>query len=852
MHRVAQPVVERADAGSAQLALRRLLEQGVVRDLAEVPALTVEVDRLSVHAVLLQGERVEGVPHGQQVGLGVVAHQVEPEPVHPVLLRPEHDGVDHELLGQFVLGGDVLAAGGGLDGSLRVETVVVTGHDLVEHRFLPLAALRGVVEHLVEHDLQAVLVQGPYHGAELGHPGAAIGVHRIGPFRRREVERVVPPVETVLVPDRLDARLLVRRGRSEGGQVAGRHGLEGAVFLDRGDVEGRQQVHGVEPGSRQLGQMPGSRAVDPERAVGAAELFRHGVVGDREVAHVQFVDRPVHGLLDDRRLRFLPRRGAESLIGQVDEHRPGGVLRQGDRVRVGDLVHLDLPRRRREHRDLEDEGCAGPVLGAGRGPRAVILARQRDALRVGRVARRPDERVDVLRRGSPNRDRGPLLRPGDAERPVCGGIREEVVEHAGQLHARERSQAAEGVVGAGIGAGAGLGHRQLGSEQPFHLCPVHTDRAQGHGPGQGRETRFLRVGEAGRVVLEGDRVSAGHRSVDDRQAGGRRGVQRVTEPARVCVHGQQVTRPGECFFTHPVRALRPGSGQRRVGHRDRENVGGQVVGEQGLLALGGRERQVRAVGHAVGAVVLVPAEVVRDLRLVRAGRQGVRTQGEDAVAVHVLQPGCQAVRFPVSGASGLLLEGTGRDDDVALGGALEEVVARVEVERDRAAVGRVAHVGAAGNPAGTVVEVPGAVDGDLVLVVAGRKVEGAGVDAVGPEGQFRGLTAGLPVPGTTHLGIVTAGHRDQVDRGVGRAGVGERHRVAHGGEAGRGGPLAGGIRGDGAVLDQGPRGKSCRVVEDARAGVLGGAETGPGGVTHDPPGEAGLLPGPVVDGGPHR
>ena len=327
-------------------------------------------------------------------------------------------------------------------------------------------------------------------------------------------------------------------------------------------------------------------------------------------------------------------------------------------------------------------------------------------------------------------------------------------------------------------------------------------------------------------------------------------MQRVTERGRVGIRGQQVTRPGESLLAYPVRALRSGAGQRRVGHRDREHVGGEVVAEQGFLALGGRERQVRAVRHAVGAIVLVPAEVVRDLRLVRAGRQGVRTQGEDAVAVHVLQPGCEAVRFPVSGATGLLLEGTGRDDDIALGRALKEVVARVEVERDRAAVGRVAHVVAAGNTAGTVVEVPGAVDGDLVLVVAGRKVEGAGVDAVGPEGQFRGLTAGLPVPGTTHLGVVTTGHRDQVDRGVGRAGIGERNRVAHGGEAGRGGPLAGGIRGDGAVFDQGARGEAGGVVEDPRSGVFGGAEAGPRSVTHDPPGEAGLLPGPVVDGGP--
>ena len=44
VHAVTQPVVERADAGSAELTLRGLLEEGVVRDLAEVPALAVQVD----------------------------------------------------------------------------------------------------------------------------------------------------------------------------------------------------------------------------------------------------------------------------------------------------------------------------------------------------------------------------------------------------------------------------------------------------------------------------------------------------------------------------------------------------------------------------------------------------------------------------------------------------------------------------------------------------------------------------------------------------------------------------------------------------------------------------------------
>jgi hypothetical protein len=48
--------------------------------------------------------------------------------------------------------------------------------------------------------------------------------------------------------------------------------------------------------------------------------------------------------------------------------------------------------------------------------------------------------------------------------------------------------------------------------------------------------------------------------------------------------------------------------ERRVGRDDLEQVRRHVVAERDALALGGRERDVRAVARAVGAVVLRPAE----------------------------------------------------------------------------------------------------------------------------------------------------------------------------------------------------------------------------------------------------
>ena len=50
---VAQTVGERADAGAGQLELAGLHEPGAVGDLAEVPALAVDVDALAVDAVAL-------------------------------------------------------------------------------------------------------------------------------------------------------------------------------------------------------------------------------------------------------------------------------------------------------------------------------------------------------------------------------------------------------------------------------------------------------------------------------------------------------------------------------------------------------------------------------------------------------------------------------------------------------------------------------------------------------------------------------------------------------------------------------------------------------------------------------
>jgi len=278
VHGVTQAVAEGADAGPAELTLDRLAEQGVVGHLAEVPALSVEVHRRAVDAVFLRGEGIEGGPHCEHGLRRVVAHEVEPETVNVVLPGEERDRVHHQLLRELVLGRHVLAAGGGFHRAAGIQTVVVAGHDPVEHGCLGLAARGGVVEDLVEYDLEAVSVQRSDHAAELLDASPAVGIHRVRSLRHQEVEGVVAPVEPVGVGDLADAGLLLCGCRGEGGQVAVGLLLGGAVLLDCRDVEGRQQVHRVEAGLGEGPEVPGAVAVDREGVVGAAQLRRNGLV----------------------------------------------------------------------------------------------------------------------------------------------------------------------------------------------------------------------------------------------------------------------------------------------------------------------------------------------------------------------------------------------------------------------------------------------------------------------------------------------------------------------------------------------------------------------------------------------
>ena len=243
---------------------------------------------------------------------------------------------------------------------------------------------------------------------------------------------------------------------------------------------------------------------------------------------------------------------------------------------------------------------------------------------------------------------------------------------------------------------------------------------------------------------------------------------------------------------------------------------------------------------------------MRDLHLVGAVGNGRRRPRVDAVLVAVLHERGEAFGLPVAGASDLGLEAAGQRHRGAFGGGRDDLGGRVPVERDRSAGVGVRDVVATGYAVRAVVDVPAAVERDLVLVVARGHVEGARVDAVGAQRELRGLAAGSPVARAAHRGVVDAGHRDEVDRLLGLLLFDEVHGVADRGVGAGGRAVARGIRRHRAVLDERAVREAGGVVEDAGARVFGGAERLPFVVAGDAPREARLLPGGVVDVGGDR
>ena len=341
MDGVTDAVIEGANAERADLPLGGLSEQRIVRHLSHVPALAVQVDGVADGVVRDLRQRVLEPVHGLK---RVVAHQVEAEAVHPVVDHPGHAGVDHEPLGHAVLGGDVVAAGGHLHVPGGVEAVVVAGDDPVEHAVRILPGGPGVVEDLIEHHLQTHAVDRADHLPELAHarPAVLAARTRIGALGSQPVPGVVAPVVGVGVADGGDGGLGAPGGR---GGVGGNLGvvLGGTVLGHGAEVEGGQQVQGVDTGGRETAQVAGAVGGEREGGVGAAQLLGDGGVGGGEIAHVQLVDGAGRVIGDDGAEVLPPGGRFEGALPQVDDDAPARVDGQCPRVRVGNQVRLNRP-----------------------------------------------------------------------------------------------------------------------------------------------------------------------------------------------------------------------------------------------------------------------------------------------------------------------------------------------------------------------------------------------------------------------------------------------------------------------------------------------------------------------------
>lgn len=285
--------------------------------------------------------------------------------------------------------------------------------------------------------------------------------------------------------------------------------------------------------------MPHARAVARERQVGAALVGRDGLVLDREVPHVQLVDRPVDVLLDHGRGRVRPQGGLRARVGQVDDDRVGRVRRERDRVRVRHGVLDDRAGRRRVHGDRVPVGGTRPAGLARDAPHAVRAALGLDALRRARRRTGPQQQVHVLGGGRPQRERRDVAVPRDAQLGILRRVGVQVVDDARDLHPGEGDRA-----GVGRGQDPQLALQERGGVRG-------ADAQRGVACQRGERRRDVRR-QARRVVGQRHGDAARDLAVDELKTARRRLVQRERQAGRIGVH--QVARPGERVGAHPVRA----------------------------------------------------------------------------------------------------------------------------------------------------------------------------------------------------------------------------------------------------------------------------------------------------------
>ena len=371
-------------------------------------------------------------------------------------------------------------------------------------------------------------------------------------------------------------------------------------------------MHRVEPRGGERLEVLGAVAVLREREVRAPVLGAHRRVVDREVAHVQLVDRRVDVLGQRGRLGGAPGRRLVCRVLQVHGDRPGRVQGQRDGVGVRHRGRLDLAGRRHVDGHLVEvarvahAGRAGP--GPVRGPRQVGPGRGAGR-RIGRRTGCPREQVDLLRRRRPDPVGRRAPAEGDAVGALAGVGGIQVVEDVGDLHPGGVEHPVEGVEDS---------HRDLALEDLGHLLRGLAVQAQGEVAGELGMGGDHRGGQPARVPGQrGGRATHDVLRVDAEATGGRPG-QPPAQQGRVGSLGHHVSGPRDQVLADPdgplLGQVGSSAGLDRLGGRD---VGAEHVGDRHDHAVGrDGDRDVAAAGRTAGSVVLVPRESVGHLEVV--------------------------------------------------------------------------------------------------------------------------------------------------------------------------------------------------------------------------------------------
>ena len=462
-HRIPQPVGEGADTGASQVLLGRLHEALVIGNLAKVPALAVEVH---VRVDLLH--LGQGLHH---LIFRVVAHQVEAEGIDLVVPRPGDQRVIHQLGEHGVFRRRVGAAGGVLHrAGLRVQTLVVPGHYLVEHGFGAEASLVGVVVDHVHHHVHAdVLLDGHDHLAELLDPGRPFRIGGVGAFRGGVVVWVITPVEGVhpaqIAIQLLHHRVLLavaglqifqhRRNGLTAAAVAGELGVLdlgidlaqlaevvadvghlGRILVDGSDVEHRQQVQVADAALGQGFEVSDGDAVglgQPEELATLLFIGRGVIAG--QIPDMGLIDGDIGGiLLAVGRLQAVPAIGLQGRIVEIHHLTELGVHGQAQGVGVGHLIGFQLAADRMIDLDVVAIVFAHQIAAPLHAPAAAGLVLCHGALADGVVLLVEQRQFDRLRSRCPQPE-GDIASLHDGAVSQLGGrFAVEGIEGTGALH----------------------------------------------------------------------------------------------------------------------------------------------------------------------------------------------------------------------------------------------------------------------------------------------------------------------------------------------------------------------------------------------------------------------------------